>query len=47
MRNNGILYALFLCCGWPLIVLVIYNYATRNLSAIRWDLIRWPWSRHD
>lgn len=51
MRNDGILFTLLLCCGWPLIVHAGILYFSRTISQrdwtnIRWSEIRFPWSKH-
>jgi hypothetical protein len=50
--NKGIPYALFICCGWPLIVHFGIAYglryiATHDLKNIQWQNLKLPWSKDE
>lgn len=46
--NKGILFALALCCAWPLIVHAGIMFLQRGITSrdwtnIQWSEFRWPW----
>lgn len=52
MNNNGILFTLFICCGWPLIVHFGLTYGLHYLARVDWKNIQWqnlkaPWSKDE
>ena len=50
--NKGIPLTLFVCCVWPVIFHLAMTYVLpliikRDWKNIRWDLMQWPWSKHE
>lgn len=48
--NDGIPFAIGLCCIWPIIVHFGIQFITRQIthrdwSNIQWSEFRWPWSK--
>ena len=48
--NRGIIYAVGLCCIWPVVFYFGVNYLLsfinrHDLNNIQWNDIRWPWSK--
>lgn len=50
--NKGVPLTITLCCVWPLVVHLAIRYgwpyiANRDWRNIRWDEVKWPWSKHE
>jgi hypothetical protein len=50
-ETRGILFALFICCGWPLAVHFGLLYGIRYIANIDWQNLRWQdlkiWSKDE